>query len=257
MRRAAWGLVAVIWLVAQPGWAARSASEVCADLARKAQRTLWSSVREAGDAAFCRKSWVPGQMDEFAACAQWNTDRVFANKLKNLWDGLFQKADAEWATWGPRGVASDFEQGTIRGGFKRTYFGAGTAYSKSIIEVAKEGGKAEAFVTVCRLDYDGNVTSSAQKSFANGSDNVGTTLSFTRHSVWLYHWSVTAATSGSRATFSRAATSTFRCVAYGYAVGGAPEVAGVGVTLSDTGNPDGSTGRFEPAARPSELARGA
>jgi hypothetical protein len=41
------------------------------------------------------------------------------------------------ATWGPRAIAVDFERGTIRGGFKRTYFGAGTRTAVTI-EVAGE-----------------------------------------------------------------------------------------------------------------------
>lgn len=171
-------VLAVSLLCAPPVLAAKSAAEVCKSLAQKAQRTLWSSVREAGDAAFCRKSWVPQTPDEFAACALWSQGQLFSNKLKNEWNAFFQKADAEWATWGPRSIAAEFEQGTIQGGFKRSYFGAGTAYSRSTIEVAKEGGKAEAFVTVCTLDYDGNVQTSSQKGFASGSGGVNTTLTF-------------------------------------------------------------------------------
>ena len=158
--------------------AAPSAAEICNSVAAKAQRTLWSSLREAGDATFCRKSWVQGRVDELAACNAWTQGQLFSNKLKNLWNAFFQKADVEWATWGPRAIAGDFEQGTIRGGFRRTYFGAGTAYSKSSVEVAKEGGEAAATVTICTIDYDGVVASSQQKSFANGAGGVGATARF-------------------------------------------------------------------------------
>jgi membrane dipeptidase (peptidase family M19) len=153
--------------------AAPSAGQVCGDLAKQAQRTLWSSVREAGDAMFCRKSWVAGRPDELAACGLWTQTQLFSNKLKNLWNRWFAGGDAGWATWGPRGISADWEDGTIRQDFKRTFFGAGLAYSKSTVEVVKRGGKAEAFVTACALDYDGKVVAAQQRSFAAGQGGDG------------------------------------------------------------------------------------
>lgn len=156
--------------------AEKSADEVCADLAKKAQRTLWSSVRETGDALLCRKSWLPGRADELLACGAWTQANLFGNKLKGAWNNFFAKADAEWATWGPRGISVDWEEGTIRGGFKRSFFGAGLATFKSTIEVVKRGGQAEAFVTACELDYDGKVVGKHRRSFANGSGGVGSSV---------------------------------------------------------------------------------
>lgn len=153
--------------------AEKSAEQVCSDLAKKAQRTLWSSVRETGDAMFCRKSWLPGLPDELLACGAWTQVNLFGNKLKGAWNKFFAKGDAEWATWGPRGISVDWEEGTIRGGFKRSFFGAGLATFTSTVEVEKRGGKAEAFITVCELDYDGKVVSQHRRSFENGSGGVG------------------------------------------------------------------------------------
>lgn len=160
-------------LMAGEARAEKTADQVCSDLAKKAQRTLWSSVREAGDAMFCRKSWLPGKADEFRACGAWTTTNLFGNKVKGLWNNWFASGDAEWATWGPRGISVDWEEGTIQGGFKRSFFGAGIATFKSTVEVVKKGGLAEAFITVCELDYDGKVVGKHRKSFANGKDNAG------------------------------------------------------------------------------------
>lgn len=159
--------------------AEKSADQVCSELAAKAQRTLWSSVRESGDAIFCRKSWLAGTPDELRACGMWTTTNAFANKTKNLWNKLFASGDAGWATWGPRGVSVDWEQGTIVGGFKRTFFGAGLAGFTSTVEVEKRGGQAQAFITVCELDYDGKVAGRSRRSFANGSGGVGTKVTVT------------------------------------------------------------------------------
>ena len=156
--------------------AEKSAEEVCKDLAKKAQRTLWSSVRETGDALLCRKSWLPGRADELLACGAWTQVNLFGNKLKGAWNNFFAKGDAEWATWGPRGISVDWELGTIAGGFKRTFFGAGLATFKSTVEVEKRGGQAQAYITVCELDYDGNVVSQHRRSFDNGSGGVGSTV---------------------------------------------------------------------------------
>lgn len=184
-QRVAWRHTAaaatVLWALL-PGSTARaekSADQVCDELAAKAKRTLWSSVRESGDAIFCRKSWLVGLPDELRACGLWTTTNVFANKTKNAWNKFFASGDAEWATWGPRGISVDWEEGTIVGGFKRSFFGAGLAGFKSTVEVVKRGGKAEAHITVCELDYDGKVTGKQRKSFAGGSGDVGTTVTFT------------------------------------------------------------------------------
>ncbi|MCB9703747.1 MAG: membrane dipeptidase [Myxococcales bacterium] len=157
--------------------AEKSADQVCSELAKKAQRTLWSGVREAGDELFCRKSWVPGRADELLACGAWTQANLFGNKVKGAWNRFFSKADAEWATWGPRGIASEWEEGTIRGGFKRTFFGAGLATFTSTFEVEKEGGQAAAHITVCELDYDGKVIGKHRRDFANGSGGKGTKVS--------------------------------------------------------------------------------
>jgi len=180
MRRAVLGgLTAVVLLTGvSAAYGAKSAGEVCGDVARKAQRTLWDPMRESGDAAFCRKGWLVKRPEELIACGFRSHHTRFATKLQNRWNALFQSADAEWATWGPRSIAADFEQGTIRGGFKRTFFGAGLAYSTSTIEVAKEGGMAEASITVCTFDYDGDVRHAEQKSFRSGPDQLGVTATF-------------------------------------------------------------------------------
>jgi len=167
--------IAAVW--PSSAFAARSAAEVCGDVSKKAGRTLWSSVRESGDSLFCRKSWVPGTADELAACGLWTQTNLFGNKLKNAWNAWFAK-DGGWSTWGPRGISVDWEEGTIRGGFKRTFFGAGLAYSRTTVEVVKKGGKAEASVTTCVLDYDGNVVSKEQKSFPSGKDGENSSVKF-------------------------------------------------------------------------------
>jgi hypothetical protein len=144
-------------------------SQVCADVAKAAKRTLWNEVRETGDALFCRKSWVPGRVDELAACGAWTQGNLFGNKLKNAWNRVFSAAGSEWASWGPRGISADWEQGTIRGGFKRTFFGAGIAYSTTTAELVKEGGRAAGNLTVCVLDYEGDVVTAQRRSFERGT----------------------------------------------------------------------------------------
>ena len=88
-----------------PASAARDPDKVCADVAKKAGKTLWASVRESGDAMFCRKSWVPGTPDEFMGCGTWTLTNKWANKLKGLWNNIFSRK--EWATWGARGISVD------------------------------------------------------------------------------------------------------------------------------------------------------
>jgi len=151
-----------------PAHAEKSAMEVCGDVANKAQRVLWDSVRETGDELFCRKPWVQRRPDELLACGIHTTTNLYGNKLKNKWNAFFDKAGAEWATLGARGISVDWEEGTIKSGFKRTFFGAGLAANKTLVEIVKEGGKAEAFITVCELDYDGKVVGSHRMSFPSG-----------------------------------------------------------------------------------------
>lgn len=184
-QRVFWGrtaAAATMLGVLLPGATARaekSADQVCDELAAKAKRTLWSSVRESGDAIFCRKSWLAGTPEELRACGLWTTTNVFANKTRNAWNKFFASDDSEWATWGPRGISVDWEEGTIVGGFKRSFFGAGLATFKSTVEVTKRGGQAEAFLTVCELDYDGKVVSKQRRSFPAGAGDVGKTVTFT------------------------------------------------------------------------------
>lgn len=184
-QRVFWGrtaAAATMLGVLLPGATARAektADQVCDELAAKAKRTLWSSVRESGDAIFCRKSWLAGTPEELRACGLWTTTNVFANKTRNAWNKFFASDDSEWATWGPRGISVDWEEGTIVGGFKRSFFGAGLATFKSTVEVTKRGGQAEAFLTVCELDYDGKVVSKQRRSFPAGAGDVGKTVTFT------------------------------------------------------------------------------
>ncbi len=145
-----------------------SKADVCAAVAKKAQRVLWDEFREAADESFCRKPWVDRGPHEFLACAGANKALKMSKKLRDRWNRFFQAADAEWATWGPRGIAEDWETGTIRGGFKRTFFGPALAMSTSTTEIEKRGGRAEAFITVCELDQDGNVVASHRRTFPKG-----------------------------------------------------------------------------------------
>lgn len=164
-----WALLALP-LFAFPGAsnAVESAQDVCREVARKADRTLWDGMREAGDELFCRKPWVDRRPEELAACGATSLINKYGNRTKNKWNRFFDQAGAEWATWGARGVAEEWEEGTIRGGFRRVFFGPGLAAHRSKVEAVKEGGRAEAFVTVCELDYDGNVVSSQRRTFPNG-----------------------------------------------------------------------------------------
>ncbi len=158
-----------------PAYAEKPAAEVCGDVAKKAQRALWDNMRETGDDLFCRKPWVQRRPDELMACGLHTTTNLYTNKLKNKWNAFFDRVGAEWATLGARGISVDWEEGTIKSGFKRTFFGAGLAANKTLVEIVKEGGKAEAFITVCELDYDGNVVDSHRVRFPNGKGNEGLT----------------------------------------------------------------------------------
>ena len=107
-------------------------------------------------------------------CGTWTLSNKWANKLKGLWNNIF--SSQEWATWGARGISVDWEEGQINAGFKRTFFGAGLAASKTTVEVVKEGGEAAATITTCELDYEGRVTAKQQKTFAGGTGGEGTVV---------------------------------------------------------------------------------
>jgi microsomal dipeptidase-like Zn-dependent dipeptidase len=151
--------------------AEQTPQEVCGEIARKAQRTLWDGVRQTADELFCRKPWVDRRPDELAACALTSDTIRFTNRVKNKWNRFFDETGGEWATWGARGVSEEWEEGTIRGGFRRTFFGPALAYSRSTVEAVKEGGRAEASVTICELDQDGNVVTAQRRSFPGGQGN--------------------------------------------------------------------------------------
>ena len=164
--------------VNDPAQAAKSAKAVCEDVAQKAKRTLWNSVRETGDELFCRKGWLSAKHDRYTGCGTFTLVNNLSNKLKNRWNREFDKAGADWATWGPRGIGEEWEEGTIRGGFKRTFFGPALAYNTTKITVVKESGKARGTVTVCKLDYDNNIVYTDQKTFPNGNPS-GPPMTFT------------------------------------------------------------------------------
>ena len=163
-------------LVAGEARADKSAAKVCSELAKQAQRTLWSSVRETGDAMFCRKSWLPGKADELLACGNWTTANLFGSKLKSAWNKWFASSDAGWATWGPRGISVDWEDGSIQAGFKRTFFSAGLATFNSTVEVENKSGLAAATITVCELDHDGKVIRKVRKTLPGNQPNAITSV---------------------------------------------------------------------------------
>lgn len=160
-------------------YAVKSKDQVCKSIARKAKRTLWNSVREAGDNLFCRKGWLTSRVDELTGCGGWTKINRFGNLAKNKLNRFFDKANAEWATWGPRGISADWENGTIRGGYKRTFFGPALAYNKSVVEVVKIDGRSSATVTVCKLNYKGNVVKSYRKTFPKGKSTGKVARKFT------------------------------------------------------------------------------
>jgi len=166
-RTLAWACL-LLNLSALPALAVDSKEKVCDEIARKAERAIWNSVRETGDELFCRKPWVERRPEELLACGLHVETNRFTNRLKNRWNRFFQQTGAEWGTWGPRGLGPEWEEGTIRGGYRRVFFGAGLAYSTSTIEVVKEGGRAEANITVCELDDQGRVQASHRRTFASG-----------------------------------------------------------------------------------------
>lgn len=149
-------------------YAAESKEKVCSNIAKKAQRTLWDPLKEAANESYCRKPWVERSPGEFLACTGVNKTIKFSSKLKDRWNRFFQRQSAEWATWGARGIAEPWELGTIRGGYKRTFFGVGMAQSESIIEIQKRGGRSAANITVCELNQAGRVVRSHRRTFPKG-----------------------------------------------------------------------------------------
>ncbi|MEM9139397.1 MAG: hypothetical protein AAGB15_06165, partial [Pseudomonadota bacterium] len=107
---------------APPAEAAKTKEQICRDLAHQASRTLWDSFRKAADDTVCRKPWMQRSGEEFLACAAANKVRKVGNRVKDRWNRVFQAAGAGWAQWGPRTVSESWANGTIRGGFKRTFF---------------------------------------------------------------------------------------------------------------------------------------
>ena len=103
-------------LSALPALAVDSKEKVCDEIARKAERAIWNSVRETGDELFCRKPWVERRPEELLACGVHVETNRFTNRLKNHWNRFFQQTSAEWGTWGPRGLGPEWEEGTIRAG---------------------------------------------------------------------------------------------------------------------------------------------
>lgn len=176
-----WGLlvVALVLVFSTSAFAVKSADKVCKSVARQAKKAIWDSMRETGDDLFCRKPWVKRLPHEFAACGLHTQTNRFGNRVKNKWNAFFDKVGGEWATIGARGISVEWEEGTIRGGFKRTFFGAGLGYNTTTVEVVKEGGRAEANITVCELDYDSNVINTHRRTFPNGKGNEGMTRKVT------------------------------------------------------------------------------
>lgn len=157
-------------LCGQTALAAASTNDVCKEVAAKAKLVLWDEFRKAADESFCRKPWVERDAREFLACAGANKAIKISSRLRDRWNRFFDKADAEWATLGPRSIDSDWEKGTIKGGFKRTFFGAALAMNRSIVDVKKRGGRAKATITVCELDQNGGIAKTHRKNFESGKN---------------------------------------------------------------------------------------
>ena len=84
-----------ISLISVCACASKPEADVCSDVAKKAQRVLWDSMRAAGDELYCRKPWVKHAADELVACSAQQITYKFSNKLKNKWNALFDNANAE------------------------------------------------------------------------------------------------------------------------------------------------------------------
>ena len=177
-RSAGISVVVALGVLGMPAAArAATADQICSQVAQQATRVGWDLLDDAGDEAFCRKPWVR-VVDRLNAC-DGRMFRVYGGKLKNLWNRFVTGADASWATWGPRGVGPEIETGTIVGGFKRTFFGAGIAEGTSTVRVTKTGGQARAEITVCRIARDGTVETADRRTYASGTGRVGSTETLT------------------------------------------------------------------------------
>lgn len=140
----------------------------CGEVAEKIDDSFWDELRSAADDTHCRKAWVERTASEFLACASVDNTLRFGSALKVKWNAFFDANDAEWGTLGPRMVGAQGETGTIQGGFKRTYLGAGLPTINSTVTVTKTGGRARGVITVCAVDQDGNVTDVQRAEFASG-----------------------------------------------------------------------------------------
>jgi microsomal dipeptidase-like Zn-dependent dipeptidase len=157
--------------------AAQTKEQLCADVARTTTRErekLWMTIRSAADRALCRKPALLSRPEELIACGTPRIAPIFQGLLLNAFEGLFKKVTfPEWAALAPRGISEDWEEGTIQVGARRIFLGAAHAYGTARVELQKEGGKAPGNVTVCELDYAGNVIASYRKTFPDGKGNEG------------------------------------------------------------------------------------
>ena len=141
------------------------AAGVCRNVALTAERILWDQLRKAADENRCRKPWLERASDEFLACAGKDISLKLSRGLHDRWNRVLRRTAAHGAPPGSRALGKDWEKGTIRGELKRTFFGLALASSRSVIEIEKLGGRAKAFVTICKVDQDGTVLGSHRKTF--------------------------------------------------------------------------------------------
>ncbi|MEY2926596.1 MAG: hypothetical protein RL367_1073 [Pseudomonadota bacterium] len=157
-----------------------SAMDRCVEVRNKLDTSFWNELRNAADKTLCRRPWSERTRLEFMACGSVDLSLKLGLYLKVGLNAYFDRHNAEWATLGPRYVGSNDEQGTIQGGFKRTFIGAGMPYVDSEITVEKRDGKAEGIVTVCQIALDGaRILQTRRFTFANGNDNIGRTFTVT------------------------------------------------------------------------------
>ena len=176
MRRKYFAIVAFLAAVGMgvsPAFAEVSAMDRCAEVRNKLDPSFWTELRNAADKTVCYRPWAKRNV-EFLACAATDVVGKFGSFLKVGWNAYFSKHNAEWAVLGPRYVGSEGERGSIQGGFKRTFLGAGFPSVKSHVNVTKRDGRAEGIITVCQISQDGNRILKTQRfTFANGNDNIG------------------------------------------------------------------------------------
>jgi Membrane dipeptidase (Peptidase family M19) len=154
-----------------------SSEQRCNEVAAKLRPSFWDAMREAADATVCRKPWVERSAEEFAACATTDLSLKFSQAVKDKWNAFFDARNDEWATWGPRAVGANGENGTIEAGFKRTFFGAGLTGTTSVVSIRKRSGRAEGKISICEILENGDVARVHRREFANGNDNFGETIS--------------------------------------------------------------------------------